>query len=411
VRLSALKLGALKLAGGAGLSQVIVVLATPLLTRLFSPYEFGEFALFASLYALLVGVATLKFEQALVLPGDDETSLGLARLTLACSAIGALVALAGLVLADRAWQALAWYQFILPAALFLGALVSVAQQWCLRVRDYGPIAASGIAGALANVGSVLLLYAAGWRDGALILGYVAGLVVTAVYLWRGRGALLASIVRSSRSPWPLFAEYRQFPAHVLPGALATAIAGSGMPIVVTHYAGAAAAGLYAIANRLLALPAILVGNAVQSVFYSELGTRLNAGQDVRGFFLRTLGALAGLALPGFALLWWLSPWLFRWVFGPDFVEAGHYARYLCIGVAAAFIAIPLAPVFIALRRTRAGLLLQLASSLGPIVAFALGFQRGGMETGLVWFTLAWTTASAASIGMAAHAVLARSAAA
>jgi O-antigen/teichoic acid export membrane protein len=410
VKLSAPLRGAFQLAGGTGLSQVITVAATPLLTRLFSPVEFGEFAVFASFYTLLVGLCTLKFEQSLVLPERDETALGLARLTLACSAVGAAIVLVGAILVHRHWHPLQRAQWLLPAAISLGALVSVGQQWCLRVRQYALIAAGNLTGAIVTLGATLLLYAAGLSEGALIVAYCTGLLATAIHLWSVRIALLGSIVRTPQPMLPLLREYAQFPKHVLPGALTAAVAASGMPIVVTHFAGSSAAGLYAIANRLLALPAILVGNAAQSVFYSEFSSRLNAGADVRRFFLRTLGLLVAVAIPGFALLWLVSPWLFRVVFGPDYVGAGEYARYLCVGVATAFVAIPLTPVFVALRRTGSGLALQLASSLGPILAFAAGFGAGGMPGGLLAFTLAWVATNLAAIGLATRATLARTAA-
>jgi hypothetical protein len=65
----------LTLAGGTALSQGLIVLASPLLTRLYSPASFGAFTVFVSLLSVLSCVATLRYELAIPLPKDDDEAL------------------------------------------------------------------------------------------------------------------------------------------------------------------------------------------------------------------------------------------------------------------------------------------------------------------------------------------------
>src|SRR5690606_7842279 len=86
--------GASVLAAGTAAGQALILLAMPLVTRLYSPEDFGVLAVYASILALLVVVITLKFETAIVLAESDETAAQLLLLSLAVAAV--VSALAGL---------------------------------------------------------------------------------------------------------------------------------------------------------------------------------------------------------------------------------------------------------------------------------------------------------------------------
>ena len=56
---------------GTTLSQSIPVIASPILTRLYSPEDFGVFALFLSLTSLFAVIATGKYDLAIIIPRKD----------------------------------------------------------------------------------------------------------------------------------------------------------------------------------------------------------------------------------------------------------------------------------------------------------------------------------------------------
>ena len=76
---------------GAGAGQLSLLLATPILTRLYSPETFGLAASFISIVGLLSVVAGLRFEQAIPIPDSDEEARSLAQLSIALVAVTALV--------------------------------------------------------------------------------------------------------------------------------------------------------------------------------------------------------------------------------------------------------------------------------------------------------------------------------
>jgi len=136
------------LVGGTAGAQVLTVLAAPLLTRLYSPEDFGLLAVYVSLLALIGIISSLRYELAIPLPEDEDE--GVAANVAALSLI--LVGLTALLSGVLAWQlgpaiadllgvpALAGYLWLLP----VGALVSGSGQlfddWAALIRRFTTIA-------------------------------------------------------------------------------------------------------------------------------------------------------------------------------------------------------------------------------------------------------------------------------
>ena len=65
------------LASGTLISQIIMLAASPLITRIYSPEEFGIFALFAAIVSILVPISSLKYNTAIVVAKTDKESQAL----------------------------------------------------------------------------------------------------------------------------------------------------------------------------------------------------------------------------------------------------------------------------------------------------------------------------------------------
>ena len=67
----------LLLIGGTAISQLIPIGISPLLTRIYTPKEFGVLALFVSIAKIISVFSTGRYEPAIVLPKKDKEALNL----------------------------------------------------------------------------------------------------------------------------------------------------------------------------------------------------------------------------------------------------------------------------------------------------------------------------------------------
>ena len=91
------------LASGTAVGQVLLVLALPVLTRLYTPADYGALAVYSATLTVLLVLASLRFEQAIPLPEDDRVAGSLLALSLLSLTLVALLSGPG-----RAGRATRW---------------------------------------------------------------------------------------------------------------------------------------------------------------------------------------------------------------------------------------------------------------------------------------------------------------
>lgn len=381
------------IATGTIASQAIVIGATPLLTRLYEPEDFGALAVFTALYAIVAGVFTLKYDLSIILPREDDKARDLTALTVLVSLLFSLLLLM-LLAAGRLLIGFPsnWTLFLLPLAAVLGAAYTCAQQWSARASDYRRFARSQVLNSIVNVGTGLLLVVVAARlFGSLIIAFVAGLATALVYL--SLGFALRRHSGDGRTPTRIRGlldaalEYKRFPLFVLPSLFMVTLGLSAQPFVLQAMFSLREVGHYAIASRLLQVPGALIGGAVGEAFRAEFVDRLRRGIEVTSFFRHTLRKLALFALPVFVAIFLVAPPLFSLLFGANYHDSGVLSRYLCIGILAQFIAQPFHYVFIATGYVRLGLLVQTAVSVVPLIGLVVGGLSGRMEHALLLWSM------------------------
>ena len=382
------------LAGGV-LAQALPLALGPWLTRLYTPAEFGQYAVFAALAANLAVVACARYDYALPMARDDAQARDLMALclrvliavTAASVLLSALLGAAGLL---RDWPWLA------PAVFFAGAVQCLAL-WAARAERFPALAASRVT---QHGGGALVQVAAGVAriDGSGSAGLVAGPVLgaAAALLWLRHPAPLGgwrSLLAVPRSAWAAAARrHREFPLLNTPHAFAGALQDTLAVALLIAWSGEAAAGFWGLALRYLKAPATLIGGAVSQALYPRLAKTTHsfshsstdsADPAGRAAVRQVMAVLAALALPLVALLMLFGPALFAAAFGEPWREAGELARALAPYIGLHFVASPLAVVTLAWGAQAWALKLALVGQLLFIGALAIGLQLGGLR-GAAW---------------------------
>lgn len=337
-----------KLMTGTAVGQAIGFLAAPLLSRLYTPDDFGVVGVFLSVATVIGVVAALRLELAVVVPkADEDAQRVMVAALLVIAGVVSATALAVLVAGEAAARALgapalAPLLGILP--FYVGSLgtFQVFNYWSTRVGKFGRLAsaqvARGAVGAAGQVGlGVAHLGAAG-----MLTGQVAGQAVgTLTLLGRsaraGRLDLRAPV--SFAGVGKVLKEYADFIVYGAPQSLLNAI-GQGLPaVLLTGAFGPGVAGQYLLATRLVTAPTNLVGQSLRQVLYPYLSRRIDS-PNVPRITVRVSLSLAALAALPATLLVAFGPPLFAWGLGEEWRTAGEFARFLSLQLFAGLVNIP-----------------------------------------------------------------------
>jgi lipopolysaccharide exporter len=391
------------LASGTAIAQLLLVLAVPVLTRLYSPADYGALAVYSSTLAVLVVLASLRYEAAIPLPEDDEVAGSLLMLTFGLlAAMTAFVSLMVWLAGDAFVTAvnvpgLGPYLWLIPLG-FLGAgTYQALSYWAIRRREFGRVARTRLSqGAGQVVAQVGLGLAGAGAPGLLIgdvIGRVAGAGGLALLVLRERPH--ARVTRASLAA--VAARYRRFPLLTTWAGLLN-IGSLQLPsILFSAGFGAAAAGLYALSFNMLVLPTMLLGQAVGQVFLSRAAAYAREPERLRQLTDRTALALFACGLPLFGAVALGGPQLFATAMGREWEQAGRYAQVLAPWFVVWLVSSPLSGL-LSVREWQGSALaftaFEFALRLGAVL---IGVRRGSPLLAVALLSASGVVISVASI--------------
>ncbi|HLO65419.1 MAG TPA: oligosaccharide flippase family protein [Holophaga sp.] len=394
------------LAGGAAAGQIVAVLASPVVTRLFTPAEIGAFSVFSTAAMLLNSTNSLRYEMAIPMAENEERARHLVWLCFL------LVGGFSLLLAGASW---AWgpafceavkvpslipHLWMLPLTVAAAGAYEALNFQAIRRQDFAGLAqarvAQGLGQSAVQVGSGFL--AAG--TAGLVAGDLAGRALSALRLLRADLFKGPFPWRGVRQVAKDFDRYPKFMA----GASILNLASIQIPfLLIPLYFGADAAGHYFLAYRTLFLPASFVGTAISQVFLGEAAERAREGEDIGRMTSRIFLLLSAVYIPVYIICLAGAGVLFPAVFGARWSEAGRFAQVLAPMTLMWSLARPICGMLLVRDRLKESLaftVFELAATVGAIWA---GHLAGSVERTALYVSMAGFLVSVTSIVRFLHA--------
>ncbi len=355
------------LATGTTIAQAIPLLIAPVLTRLYTPGDFGLLALFVSITTLLTIVATGRYEVAIVLPTQAKRARRLLRLSLCLTFLFSLFVLILIGSTHRSLISLFadsrmdFWLYLIPLAVLLNGVFESLRYYGIRQKSY-----NRIAGALtvrsATDGAVQV--GAGFAGGqsfGLMAGYLASLFAGNLRLWRifHKDAREAGEKLNDFRGLKFAAKrYRDFPKFTLPAHFLNA-ASLQLPVFVfSVFFSGAVVGWYAFAQKVLNAPMTMMGSALGHVFFQKAAEHKHDSQKLRDITWSLYKTLLWAGVFPLCMILVFGEEIFGWIFGAEWAVAGQYAQMLSVWVLFVFISSPLSNLFFVQEKQRQGLVLQ-----------------------------------------------------
>lgn len=334
---------------GTGLAQALPIALAPILTRLYTPEDFGMFALYASLCSMLSVLVTGKYDLAIVVPKYESEAVNLVALALLLSFSISLFLVVLLLVGDSTivtllgHPAIGPWLYLVPCSTFILGCYYALNFWANRHGHYRSMAVSrvvqsGSAGAVQLIAGISRFGLAG-----LIVGQLLGQLVSVLFfifsLWReGRRPLrrvsLKRIVCVAR-------KYVSYPKFVVPGQAMNVGAAEFPLLLVTVFYGPGVAGLYSLAQRVMTAPLSLFANAIGDVYRQNAAEQFVARGECLGLFIFSFKRLFLYAfLPMIPVLLFGAD-IFAFVFGEGWRAAGEIATVLSVLMFFQTISLPL----------------------------------------------------------------------
>ena len=364
---------------GTAAAQAIGFALSPVISRLYTPADFGVFGAFGAVAGVIAAGATLEYTQAVMLPKSREDAANVFLLACLCALAAGALCLLWSVAAPGAVAGLlntssVWVFPLLAVATVVSGLNQALQAWCVRAKAFKHTSASQVVRSLSSNGTQVGVGFLGAGAPGLIGANVLGDGLASVNLLRvvlpDIEALRqsASWARMKQLAW----EYRDFPQFLATTNVLGALS-MGLPVLLlTKYYGIAVGGAYAFGERIISAPMGFVTRALRQVLFQRACEIHNEGGRLMPLFVKiTAGMFAVAVVPALVFVIW-APGLFAWVFGPQWRTAGELARGLVVWLVFMFCNLPSVLFARIIRIQNRTFVFDLATLSGRSAALVLG---------------------------------------
>ncbi len=382
------------LVSGTGFAQVIAIAIYPVLTRIYSPDDFGLFALYMSVISISAIIATGKYELSIMLPEKQKDADGLLALSIFITLMVSLVFVILVLTLNRPFarllgnEAIAPWLFLIPASTFLVGSFNALKYYNNRLSRFRSITGANIGQSLTNSGVKLatgpLVPGPAGLIAGTVLGQVSGFLI---FFFRSKTSIPKLLRESSIAHLKSLArEYSLFPRFNMSQGVINNFS-SALPIFLfTRNFGADIAGFFSLGYAIIYRPMSLVVTAFFQVLFQNLIEKHHRQQRILPDIRKFLGRLGLIVLTPFIVFALFAPQIFGFVFGEEWIVAGKYTQLMIPWLFMVCLTMPLSFIPDIFRRQKTAMIIDAVKLVLRFGALMIGVIQKDIFLALALFS-------------------------
>lgn len=371
--------GVMVLGGGAAVGQVINLLISPILTRMYSPEEFGILAAYASILSTLMVVASFRYEIAIPLVSNEQKAIRLLVLGVLIALLASVIITIFVVfgqnylIVNENITVLKPYLWLIPVGLFIAVAYQFFNYFAVRDKQFTLIAKTRIGQSIGRATAQLSCGFFNVGPIGLLSGYIVGLGFgingLVKYVWKKHRIDILNVNYNDLRA--IAVEQKRFPVYAMPSGVLNVLGHQVTPLFLVMLFGPVTAGWYELSQRVMDAPLNFVGRSVSQVYLSECSSLKHKPNHLKKLFIQTSFKLLMLGLIPAILLLLFGPYLFFFVFGEGWSMSGYFAQVFSFVFLARFVVNPVSQTLIVLDKQNIQLILDFTRLTCVAVAFVI----------------------------------------
>ncbi|MDA9152157.1 oligosaccharide flippase family protein [bacterium] len=375
---------------GTIIANGITILVTPILSRLFTPDDYGLFTLFSAVLVIISTIVSLCYPILIILPKSNKEAFKLVLISLYISVIlGIFILIITKFLPKLVFTWLGLYSLegLIFLVIIAGIVLAISNSliyWLNRFAEYKKIAFVRIIQSFtAAIASILLGFYL--IPNGLILAQVIGVFILLIFL-----LFLTKINFFNFGFFELFkvaSKHKKAPFFLYPTAILDVFSNQLPFFLIAIWFTTELTGQFKMAYSLLAMPAALVGSAISQVFYQRFSKLWPDAIKARVLLKKTWLFLAVLGFFPFFIISIKGGTIFSFLLGEKWIAAGHIASILAIMSYFSLIHSPTSVTMMTMKMEKLLPLFGLATIIHRPLAIYFGYVVSNIYFGLLLYVL------------------------
>jgi len=381
------------LMSGTMIAQIITFAFMPILTRLYSPSEFGVYAVFIAVVGIFGSISSLKYDQAIMLPKSDRDAKALIFLSIIMTfgmGVFTIIIVSSFYYYIVDYFQGVWYVvWMIPLSVILIGLVQIFNAYFSRQQAYKQISILRVVNSCVLVGTQTgfgsLFKFNGLMIGKLLSDAFTLVILVRIYV-KKQSLQLRSISR--RRMIVNARRYDNFPKYQSLTVFLNSMSQSLPIFLFSSLYSAEMAGFYALSVQILQAPISLIGASTREVYYQRASRMYVEGKDIFNLYWKTTLGLFKIFIIPFLIIFLFGDNIFSILFGNNWTQAGSMSQILIFWFLFLFINTPSIVTFNILHLQKIQLNLEIVSILLRFLSIYIGWYFFNDQViSLVFFTI------------------------
>lgn len=369
------------LASSSIIAQAITMIVAPISTRLFEPEDFGIYTLITTAVSLFGPIICLKYDMSIVTSKSERETYAVIKLcmllciplSIVLSIFYGLVFLKSHLYGINLFVSIIAIIFLLIVYGFNNILIAHNNRNSLyKLLSSVTLIRSLINNALLVIGGFLHLGVVG-LVGSQVFSSFAGVYKQSKDIRNNIDKLIridGKIIRK------IAIEQIKQPIYNAPSALLTTSLYSSINLFIAKAYSALQLGLYSMSYRILGIPFSVISASIARIYFNSASKEYQKYGNYKSVFKKTFLLLLITIIPIITIIALISPFLFSFLFGKEWRDAGVYVRLLAPMFGIRLISESLTTGFIISGKQRLELIFQFSLFIVLLLIYTTCYLNG-----------------------------------
>jgi O-antigen/teichoic acid export membrane protein len=380
---------------GTTIAQAIPIAISPILTRIYTPEDFGMFALYMAIASIISVIATGRYEMAIMLPKEEEDVKSIVKLIMILLATVTCISFLMVFFFNQTItnlfenQEISNWLYFLPISIFLVGLYQVYNYLLIREKNFKRLSTNKIIVSATNASTQLGFGFVISNGFGLLFGNIISYIISIYFIIKSKVANKYFGFKNS-SIKEVAKEYQNFPKYDAPSALVNVMANQLPILALGKFFGLGVVGFYSLMYKVLMIPISLLSSTVLDVFKQRATEDYNKYGNCKDIYVKTLISLVLLGIVPFTVLGIFAPEIFAFVFGENWKVAGKFAQIMAPMLFLKFVVSPLSYTFYVVGKQKINLIGQILLFISLLTSIVIGVQMNNEYKMLVCFSVVYS---------------------
>ena len=344
---------------GSTISQLILFLTLPLLTRLFDENYFGVYVLFTTSVLVLKTIMSMSLELTILLPKKNEDAFNLFFLNIIVSVLLSLISYLFLFVFELqisttlGLEGLGFFIYLIPLSSMLICFKTALEYWNNRLDTFKNISFGAFGKSIAVSSSQISIGYSSFKSIGLISGQIIGQLFHLILILKlSYNSFKGSFKKLSIDRiFSLLKQYKRIPQFNTLMSFLNTLSNELPVVLISNFFGLGSVGIYGLSLKISNAFSGLIGYSVGQVFFNEASKLYNAKGNLYHLLKTTYRRMFLVGLLLFTILF-VASFYFQVLLGNDWSDVGRYTRVLIPWLFIAFLNFPVSSLITILSKQK-----------------------------------------------------------